>query len=403
MAIKVSKKYPHAFFERGSWCHRTKVLNPDYSVKYGKKTGFKTDEEAEKSYQLCLEEFEKKRKAHKVRQNEDILFGDYLLLWFQSVFSERIEASTRFLTAYVLESILFPNIDAKMELRMTNSEYLDTVLTKASHYSQSAGNKCRELLYIAFKDAVEGGWITNNPVEGTKRYRRPDATVRILKKNDLKIFLEEAYSRNWYLEILLGLYLGLRKGEILGLRFTDFDMDNGTVLIQRQLVNEVEIDEDTLKPKAYKLVIKPPKTEKAFRRLPVPNVILEEVNKRAAWVEIMKKKYGSNYNDQGAICCQENGNYRGPNSLINEIKKICKKNGLPIISVHSLRHMFATIMLERGLPLAKVSALLGHQSVNTTFEFYLGVMEDEDKAIEFVNDNFKPDDVKKPKCIEMRC
>ena len=94
------------------------------------------------------------------------------------------------------------------------------------------------------------------------------------------------------------------------------------------------------------------------------------------------------------ICCQENGNYRGPNSLINEIKNICKKAGLPIISVHSLRHMFATIMLERGLQLAKVSALLGHQSVNTTFEFYLGVMEDEDKAVKFVNDNFKPDDVK---------
>lgn len=58
-----SKKYPHAFFERNSWYHRTKVLQEDYSVKYGKIGGFKTDKEAEDAYNKHMEEFDRTMKV----------------------------------------------------------------------------------------------------------------------------------------------------------------------------------------------------------------------------------------------------------------------------------------------------------------------------------------------------
>ncbi len=62
MAIR-SKKYPHAFFERGSWYHRTKYLQEDYSVNYGKVGGFKTDAEAEAAYEKHIEDFDRNIKA----------------------------------------------------------------------------------------------------------------------------------------------------------------------------------------------------------------------------------------------------------------------------------------------------------------------------------------------------
>ena len=64
------------------------------------------------------------------------------------------------------------------------------------------------------------------------------------------------------------------------------------------------------------------------------------------------------------------------------------RNGLPKISVHSLRHMFATILIEQGVPLVKISALLGHSSVNTTFESYCDVMDENENIICFMNEKY---------------
>ena len=79
---------------------------------------------------------------------------------------------------------------------------------------------------------------------------------------------------------------------------------------------------------------------------------------------------------------------RSMTSFNNAVIKLCKRNGLPRISVHSLRHMYATILLEQEVPLAKISALLGHSSVNTTFEYYCDVMDERDKIMAFMNDEF---------------
>ena len=80
---------------------------------------------------------------------------------------------------------------------------------------------------------------------------------------------------------------------------------------------------------------------------------------------------------------------RGRSSFNTELNRICKRNGLPHITVHGLRHMFATSLLERGVSLPKVSSLLGHGSINTTFEYYVGIMEETEKIIAYINDEFQ--------------
>ncbi len=83
---KKSKKCPHAFYERGSWYHRTKILQEDYSVKYGKTGGFSSDVEAEKAYRKHMAEFEQAMEARFLVQGKDISLKDYLIYWFQSIF-----------------------------------------------------------------------------------------------------------------------------------------------------------------------------------------------------------------------------------------------------------------------------------------------------------------------------
>ena len=99
----------------------------------------------------------------------------------------------------------------------------------------SAGNKGRELLSIAMKDAAGDKFISYNPMPETKPYPRAKPKVRVLGKEKLKVFLEAASKNPWYLEILLGLFCGLRKGEIIGLKFQDFDFEKQTVRISQRL------------------------------------------------------------------------------------------------------------------------------------------------------------------------
>lgn len=379
------------FFERNSWHHRTKELLPDNTVKYGKKGGFKTKEEAEESYDKNRKEFEESLAQIVTPNTRDLTLTNYLKHWFQNIYSLRIENATKMLGVYVLYDLILPKLENDIKLEYVNTDFLDELLEKVSKVCKSAGNKSRELLNIAFKDAVSDGFLTLNPIKGTKPYKREDGKIVIFNKNELKRFMELVYKENWYLEILLGLFCGLRKGEILGLKFQDIDYSKQTIKISRQLAISSKIKCDNVKSKyiinEYTLKTKSTKTINSLRILRVPKVIIEEFKIRKEYIDKLKGE-NKDYIDQDFVSCQENGKPHTLSSLNNYITKVCKKNGLPKISVHSLRHMFATILLERGVSLVKISALLGHNSINTTFEFYCDIMEDDEKIKEFMNKNF---------------
>ena len=198
----MSKEKRVVFFEGKSWYHRTKELQDDLTTKYGKKGGFETPEEAEKSYWEYEKRYQKKQRDLQIAkmQKTDVMLGDYLEYWFENIFSPRIETTTRMVGAY------------------------------------------------------------------------------------------------------------------MGVAYKDYDY----------------------------------------------------------------------------VSCQENGEPRSLTAMNQALTKICNRNGLPNITVHGLRHMFATILIELGVPLFKISGLLGHSSVHTTYEYYCEIMDEQDKIIAFVNNTFVP-------------
>lgn len=323
--------------------------------------------------------------------NSDIGFKDYLVTWFEDIYSQRIENTTRMVGAYTLYNLLLPNMEKDIKLQYLNVEYLDALLAVASRASDSAGNKSREFLNLALKDAVTQGYIRNNPVLGTKTYRRKKPNVIILTKDKLKIMLAAASQGDWYLEILLALFCGLRKGEISGLKYSDFNIENSTVSVSRQITSNPIIPRGQSRIKEYQIVERAPKTENSYRILRVPEVILKELQNRRKRMEADKVKLGDGYLDKGYVSCQKNGLPHAVSSFNGALTKLCDRNALPHITVHGLRHMYATILIENGVPLIKISALLGHSSVNTTFEYYCDVMDEQGRIISFMNHTFIPE------------
>lgn len=387
------KKKGVAFYEGNSWFHRVKILQADGTVKYSKRGGFRNEREAEASYYKYEEEFKKACRKYQMEKsrNENIGLKDYLIYWFEELFSERIENSTRMVCAYVLYDLILPNMVGDIKLRYVNAEYLNSLLAVVAKSCESAGNKARELLNMALKEAVIQGYVKDNPIAATLSYPRKNPTIIILNKRNIRKLLNAAYYSGWYLEILLGLFCGLRKGEIYGLKFGDFDADNKTIYIQRQITSNPVVLKGESKIVSYEVVEKPPKTDNSYRKLRVPDVVAEEIEKRRNQVEADKKKYGENYFTRDLISCQENGLSHSVSAMNNALSRLCSRNGLPHISVHSLRHQYATILIEQKVPLAKISALLGHSSVTTTFEYYCDVMDEDEQIITFMNDTFIPE------------
>lgn len=388
-----AKKNGVAFYEGNSWYHRVKLLQADGTTKYSKRGGFSSEKEAEQSYYIFDEEYKKAYRAYQIshKVNSDIGFKDYLLYWFEDVYSLRIQNTTRMVGAYTLYDLILPQIEKDIKLKYLNVEYVDALLEAVSRICESAGNKSREFLNIAVKDAVSQGYIKTNPIAESKPYPRKKTKIIILGKEKIKLLLKAAEDNPWYLEILLALFCGLRKGEIQGLKFSDIDAERRIVSINRQITSNPIVLKGQSKIAAYEVEERDPKTENSFRMLKIPEAIMLEIEKRRELVAVNKAKYGDDYIDGDYISCQENGMPHAVSSFNNALTKLCKKNGLPHITVHGLRHMYATILLEQGVELIKISALLGHASVSTTFEFYCDQMDENEQIMSFMNNSFIPE------------
>ena len=382
-----------AFYMGSSWFHRTKELQADGTVKYGRKGGFQSAEEAEASYVKYEEEFKKNSRRFQtaVKRNADIALSDYLVYWLEDVFYERVENTTRMVCAYVLYDLILPNMQQDIKLRYANVEYFDSLLAIVAKACTSAGNKAREFLNMALKEAVTEGYVKINPITSTKPYPRKKPKIIILNKTNIKKLLKAAYTNEWYLEILLALFCGLRKGEIAGLKFSDFDAEHQTIYIQRQITANPVVIKGGSKIEGYKVIEKEPKTDNSYRRLKVPTAVAEELEKRRSLINANRQKYGEQYYNQDYISCQENGVPHSTSAMNTALTKLCARNSLPHVSVHGLRHMYATILIEQGVPLVKISALLGHSSVSTTFKYYCDVMDENEKIINFMNRTFVPE------------
>ena len=173
---------------------------------------------------LQREEFLPSERAFAYKMN-------YLLYWFEEVFSERVEATTRMVGAF---------------------------------------------LNMVFKEAVTDGYIRTNPVTETKPYKRQKPKIVVLGKEKIKVLLKAASKSSWYLEILLGLFCGLRKGEIMGLKFSDFDFEKNTVYINRQIVSNPKIEKGSgSRVTEYGVIEREPKTPNSYRTLRVPEAVGE--------------------------------------------------------------------------------------------------------------------------------
>ncbi len=159
--------------------------------------------------------------------------------------------------------------------------------------------------------------------------------------------------------ILLSLFMGLRLGELCALKWSDFDFENKTIIINKTM-QRIENFNGTKSARSTKIIIDTPKTQNSSRKIPVPDFLLEDLQ-----VLSLGQK-PDNYFLSG-----DSQKYTDPRTYQNRFKKILKKANVENINFHALRHTFATRAVEQDFDEKSLSEILGHSKVGFTLERYV--------------------------------
>jgi integrase len=227
------------------------------------------------------------------------------------------------------------------------------------------------LLYTVLSDADRLGVLKIPHPMANRRVRMPKLVKRrppVLDEAKLRTLFDRARNTRLYPFIVLAAATGCRRGELLALQWSDLDVQTGSLEISKSL-------EQT---KAG-LRVKSTKSEEP-RCVAVPEWALEVLNQHRAEQEKDRAMFGQNYANNDLIFCQPGGQYYSPDREGARVSELMRKVGLHGVTLHSLRHSHASILLSKGVPISVVSERLGHADQNITLSIYSHALPADSRA-----------------------
>lgn len=315
-------------------------------------------------------------------------FAVFIDEWFTEHYQNRIRNTTAVSRRYLIEKHLFQNnhLQNKVISQIT-TEDLDAFYNGklAMGYSASYVRQIHQIINKAFNQAVRWKKLSVNPAAEADPPSIPKTEMPIWSVAHIQTFLTACKKEPHYMTFLLAIYTGMRKGEILGLRWTDIDLVEGIIRVNKSL--------SYIPKEGYQLGSL--KTNKAKRQIPIPKFLINELVTHKRNQNNWKRFVGESFIDQDLVICTSDGSMADPRNLTRVMKRIIDSVDVPRIRFHDLRHTHASILISEGVDVVKISARLGHANPKITFEYYAHLLPNEhDKvadifhnAIQYLSDD----------------
>lgn len=214
-------------------------------------------------------------------------------------------------------------------------------------------------LNSALKQAVKLGIIEKNPIEAVVKPKVKEYKADVYDEDEVKKLLTYVKETRLEVPVSLGVGLGLRRGEVLGLKWSSIDFENKKIKIESNLVYVNK-----------EFIFKSPKSSAGERTLIVPDAIIEMLKKHKKVQNVNRLALGSEYQHNQLVCCEPDGRPIIPGSFSNRFTEFLKQHNLKQIRFHDLRHTHASLLLKYGVAAKVASTRLGHSSIGITLDLY---------------------------------
>ena len=284
--------------------------------------------------------------------------------WFENVAKIKVRPSSHQTYRGYIDHHIAPNIGdlpleklttmdlQKLYRKLLNKGRVDRVEAKQQPKGLSAKTvrNINQVISSAMDFAVAQKIIPENPCKAVALPKVEHREMQTIPAEQLQAFLQEAKATGVYEMYYIALATGLRRGELLGLKWTDIDWKNGIIKVRRQVAR---VD--------GQIVEAPLKTKNSYRAVTISQQAIEVL-----------KQQKETTNDQ-YVFPSPNGGPISPDSVNNMLKRVLARAGIPKVRFHDLRHTFATIALQNGVDIKTVSGMLGHFSAGFTLDTYAHV------------------------------
>ncbi len=313
------------------------------------------------AYKL-LEDAKYQQKQGTLATGRDQTVKQFLEYWLQDV---EKPASRRLNTYIDIENIvrlhLIPDL-GHMRLQTLTSADLQSLYAKKMRGGTSASRivSINRVLHKALKHARFLKIVGVNAAQGIKlphveKYKGP-----VLEAEQARLLLEKAKEFDLDMIIALAVVTGMRRGEILGLRWSDIDLVKGELRVERTLNYKGN----------YGFFENDPKSETSKRLIILPRFMIDMLHAHYERQSEFKAAMGADWVERNLVFTSKNGKFIVPNTLLRHFYRLLEDMGLPPMHFHDLRHSAATILLSMGVPANVVQELLGHSDVAITLGIY---------------------------------
>lgn len=341
-------------------------------TKLKKKGNKKRAEKIKNEFLSELEkEFAEKENEHKTHfdweQKIDITFFDYLHDYLK-IAKQNVSELT-FISYHKLVKTRIKHFFEASRLPLTSlrpihlQKFYESILDDGC----TANTAIHYHAYIrkALQHAVNMDYIPNNIADRVAKPKKRQFIPQFYTSKELNELLAAIEGEKIWLVVLLTGFYGLRRSEVLGLKWDAFDFVNKKFKIKHVVLED---------PREYGRLIKKNQTKNdpSYRSMPLIPYIEEKIMKQKEWQQQNRKLFGDNYleEDNEYIFTMEDGRIMHPSYVSNRTKTLMKRNHLRVIRFHDLRHSNASIMLDEGQDMKRIQEWLGHASFTTTANLY---------------------------------
>lgn len=321
----------------------------------------------------ALTELKVKEKTQEINSNQKITFDYLAKKWIDFGISQSVRPSTA--NGYVdIYNRYIKQYLGHRKLSEIDVNVIDEWLIFLGKQGMSASTRkrARQTCGAIFKFAMKKRLAFSNPVTDSQPPKaEPNAPSRVqlpLTLSEAKHYLQFFRSNEIDAVIHLALYTGMRRGEIVGLNWSDISYEDKTISINRTAVETTFIRPDG---SSYtQLVLNPPKTPHSKRKVPITDPVLQALKRQQLKQNKQKLKAGQHWQESGAIFTTEIGTRIFPSNVYHMYSRSLKNSDLRYVRFHDLRHTVAVLALDGQVPVEQISRLLGHSTISVTMDIY---------------------------------